>query len=91
MTEPRARIGYTSVAYVTEIFPKLFYELVPEGVLLQILTQHVSSHADGNTKILHESARNGGDLCARRFGYGDSGWLAYKPCQGRERLGRDFK
>jgi maleate cis-trans isomerase len=57
MTEPRARIGYTSVAYVTEIFPKLFYELVPEGVLLQILTQHVSSHADGNMKYLHEEAR----------------------------------
>ena len=80
MTEPRARIGYTFVAYVTEIFPKLFYELVPEGVLLQILTQPVSSHADGNMKIFHKGARNGGDLCARRFGHCDSGWLAYKPC-----------
>ena len=57
MTEPRARIGYTLVAYLTEIFLKLFYELVPEGVLLQILTQHVSSHADGNMKIFHKGAR----------------------------------
>ncbi len=65
MTEPRARIGYTSVAYVTEIFPKLFYELVPEGVLLQILTQHVSSHADGNMKFsMRARAQRWRPLCA---------------------------
>ena len=41
----RARIGYTSVAYVTEIFPRVFYDIVPDGVSLQLLTQQVTSHA----------------------------------------------
>jgi maleate isomerase len=54
---PRARIGYTSVAYVTEIFPKVFYDIVPEGVLLQILTQQVTSHAPRNMERIHDEAR----------------------------------
>lgn len=36
----RARIGYTSVAFVTETFPYAFYRMVPEGVSLALLTMH---------------------------------------------------
>jgi len=57
MTVIRARIGYTSVAYVTEIFPKLFYEIVPDGVVLQLLTQQVTTHAPRNMERIHEEAR----------------------------------
>jgi maleate isomerase len=53
----RARIGYTSVAYVTEIFPKVFYDIVPDGVLLQILTQQVTSHAPRNMERIHDDAK----------------------------------
>lgn len=54
---PRARIGYTSVAYVTEIFPKVFYDIVPDGVLLQILTQQVTSHEKRNMERIHDDAK----------------------------------
>jgi maleate isomerase len=54
---PRARIGYTSVAYVTEIFPKVFYDIVPDGVLLQVLTQQVTSHEKRNMERIHDEAR----------------------------------
>ena len=53
----RARIGYTSVAYVTEIFPKIFYDIVPDGVMLQFLTQQVTSHAPRNMERLHDEAK----------------------------------
>lgn len=53
----RARIGYTSVAYVTEIFPRVFYDIAPDGVLLQILTQQVTSHAPRNMQRIHDEAR----------------------------------
>ena len=53
----RARIGYTSVAYVTEIFPKVFYDIVPDGVLLQFLTQQVISHENRNMKRIHDDAK----------------------------------
>ena len=53
----RARIGYTSVAYVTEIFPKVFYDIVPDGVLLQFLTQQVTSHTPRNMERIHDEAR----------------------------------
>jgi maleate isomerase len=53
----RARIGYTSVAYVTEIFPRVFYDMVPDGVLLQILTQQVTSHTPRNMERIHDEAR----------------------------------
>ncbi|MFN3890594.1 MAG: hypothetical protein ACK4MV_09360 [Beijerinckiaceae bacterium] len=36
----RARIGYTSVAFVTEVFPYAFYKMVPDGVSLALLTLH---------------------------------------------------
>ena len=36
----RARIGFTSVAYVSEVFPRDFYRIVPQGVMLSMLTLH---------------------------------------------------
>jgi maleate isomerase len=36
----RARIGYTSVAFVTEVFPYSFYKMAPDGVTLSLLTLH---------------------------------------------------
>jgi len=53
----RTRIGYTSVAYVTEIFPRVFYDIVPDGVALQILTQQVTSYGGRNMERLHDEAR----------------------------------
>jgi len=55
MSDIRARIGYTSVAYVTEIFPKIFYDIVPEGVFLSFLTmQQFSSTPDEMKRIYDE-------------------------------------
>lgn len=34
----RARIGYSSVGFVTELLPKYFYKIVPEGVTMALLT-----------------------------------------------------
>jgi len=61
----RARIGYTSVAYVTEIFPKVFYDIVPDGVSLQLLTQQVTSHAPRNMERIHDEARQAAKSFAR--------------------------
>ena len=61
----RARIGYTSVAYVTEIFPKVFYDMVPEGVLLQFLTQQVTSHEKRNMERIHDDAKKAAASFAR--------------------------
>ena len=62
---PRARIGYTSVAYVTEIFPKVFYDIVPDGVLLQFLTQQVTSHEKRNMERIHDEAKAAAKSFAR--------------------------
>ena len=43
----RARIGYSSVAFVTELLPKYFYEIAPDGVLLSMLTLQVTEHTQG--------------------------------------------
>ena len=61
----RARIGYSSVAYVTEIFPKVFYDIVPEGVVLQLLTQQVTSHEACNMERIHDEARAAAKSFAR--------------------------
>ncbi len=34
----RARVGYTSVAFVTEVLPVEFYRMAPEGVTLSLIT-----------------------------------------------------
>jgi len=42
MPDVRARIGFTSVAFITEVFPRIFYQIVPDGVMLSLLTlQHL--------------------------------------------------
>ena len=42
MADVRLRIGFTSVAFVTEVFPRDFYRIVPDGVVLSLLTlQHL--------------------------------------------------
>lgn len=65
MAKHRARIGYTSVAYVTEIFPRIFYQMVPEGVSLALLTQQAQSHADHEMTRIHDEARRAAKSFAR--------------------------
>jgi maleate cis-trans isomerase len=50
----RARIGYTSVAFVTEIFPYAFYKMVPPGVSLALLTLHQTELTRGEMDRLYE-------------------------------------
>lgn len=54
MSTHRARIGYTAVAYVTELLPKYFYEMVPEGVTMSMLTLQIASHTKANFEDLYE-------------------------------------
>ena len=54
MTELRARIGYSSVAFVTELLPRYFYRIVPDGVLLSLLTLQISEHTGDSLKSVHE-------------------------------------
>lgn len=65
MAKHRARIGYTSVAYVTEIFPKVFYEMAPDGVMLALLTQQARSHSEDEMTRLHDEARRAAKSFAR--------------------------
>ena len=65
MAQHRARIGYTSVAYVTELFPKIFYQMVPDGVMLAMLTQQAQSHADDEMTRIHDEARRAAKSFAR--------------------------
>ena len=50
----RARIGYTSVAFVTEIFPYAFYKMVPNGVSLALLTLHQTELTRGEMDRLYD-------------------------------------
>lgn len=65
MAAHRARIGYTSVAFVTELFPKIFYQMVPDGVMLAMLTQQAQSHADDEMTRIHDEARRAAKSFAR--------------------------
>jgi maleate isomerase len=53
MAQIRARIGYTSVAFVTEIFPMAFYDIVPDGVVLSFLTMQQMSSTGDEMKRIH--------------------------------------
>ena len=56
MHEVRARIGFTAIAYVAEVVPNLFYQIVPEGVLLSLLTvQHVASTKEAMARMHEET------------------------------------
>ncbi len=54
MGEARARIGYSSVAYVTELLPRYFYSIVPDGVLLSLLTLQITDHTQDQLESLHQ-------------------------------------
>lgn len=54
MTALRARIGYSSVAFVTELLPRYFYQIVPDGVLLSLLTLQITDHTEDQLHSLHE-------------------------------------
>ncbi len=54
MSEHRARIGYTAVAYVTELLPKYFYQMVPDGVTLAMLTLQIKSHTKDSFEDIYE-------------------------------------
>lgn len=64
MSEVRARIGYSAVAYVTELLPKYFYEIVPDGVLLSMLTLQITSHTQEQFENLYEQGLRAADSFA---------------------------
>ena len=54
----RARIGYTSVAFVTEVLPVEFYRMVPDGVTLSLITmEQVSLSAPELNRIYELSVQ----------------------------------
>ncbi len=78
MAGHRARIGYISAAYVTELFPKIFYQMVPDGVTLAMLTQQAQSHADDEMTRSHAETRRAAVAGAKRVG------VTHPPNPGRE-------
>ncbi len=50
----RARIGFTSVAYVTETFPQVFYEIVPKGVRLCLMMSQLTQSTPDEMKRIHQ-------------------------------------
>jgi len=69
MNEPiyghRARIGYTSVAWVTEVFPYSFYRMAPEGVSLALVTILQDEFGKGEMDRLYERTMDGARRLAR--------------------------
>lgn len=53
MTSLRARIGYSSVAFVTELLPRYFYQIAPDGVLLSLLTLQITEHTQDQLESIH--------------------------------------
>lgn len=65
MTDVRARIGYSAVAYVTELLPKYFYQIVPDGVLMQFLTLQISEHSQDQLESVYEQGVKAAESFAR--------------------------
>lgn len=65
MSGVRARIGYSAVAFVTELLPKYFYEIVPDGVLLSMLTLQVTEHTEDQFNSLHAQGLRAAESFAR--------------------------
>lgn len=61
----RARIGYTSVAYVTEVFPYAFYKMVPDGVTLSLLTLHQTELTKGEMDRLYDETMKAAKALAK--------------------------
>jgi maleate isomerase len=53
MSDVRARIGFTSIAYVTEVFPQVFYQIAPQGVILSMLTVEQRASTPEEMKRVH--------------------------------------
>jgi maleate isomerase len=66
----RARIGYSSVGFVTELLPKYFYRIVPDGVTMALLTFQLTDwdkpgmtrNHDASIEAARSFARAGCDL-----------------------------
>lgn len=65
MSDVRARIGYSAVAYVTELLPKYFYQIVPDGVLMQFLTLQISEHTQDQLENVYEQGVRAAESFAR--------------------------
>lgn len=65
MSDLRARIGYSAVAYVTELLPRYFYRMVPDGVLLSLLTLQIKTHGQDQFEDLYEQGLRAADSFAR--------------------------
>ena len=61
----RARIGYTSVAFVTEVFPYSFYKMAPDGVTLALITIQQSEFSQNEMDRLYEDTMKGAEALAR--------------------------
>ncbi|HTI87546.1 MAG TPA: hypothetical protein VL966_13155 [Alphaproteobacteria bacterium] len=61
----RARIGYSAVAFVTELLPKYFYEIAPPGVLMSILTLQIAEHTQSNFEDLYRRGVEAAESFAR--------------------------
>ncbi len=65
MREHRARIGYTAVAYVTELLPKYFYEMVPDGVTMSMLTLQIKSHTKDSLEDIYDQGLRAAECFVR--------------------------
>jgi maleate isomerase len=65
MSDVRARIGYSAVAFVTELLPKYFYEIVPDGVLMQFLTLQISEHTQDQLESVYDQGVKAAESFAR--------------------------
>jgi maleate isomerase len=65
MSDVRARIGYSAVAFVTELLPKYFYEIVPDGVLMQFLTLQISEHTQDKLESVYDQGVKAAESFAR--------------------------
>lgn len=61
----RARIGYTSVAFVTEVFPFSFYKMAPDGVTLALVTIQQSEFSKNEMDRLYEETMSGAQRLAK--------------------------
>ena len=61
----RARIGYTSVAFVSEVFPYAFYKMAPDGVTLALITIQQSEFSKNEMDRLYEDTMKGAEALAR--------------------------
>ena len=61
MSELRARIGYSSVAFVTELLPRYFYQIVPDGVLLSLLTLQITDHTQDQFESIYDQGLRAAD------------------------------